>query len=62
MTTHEAARDLCIKPGSVRKAIAVGTLVAVKAGRDWNITPEALDAYRHRSLGKPGRRPKVEAA
>jgi hypothetical protein len=39
-------------------AIKAGTLRATKRGRDWHITPAAVEAYRSGSLGKPGRRAK----
>lgn len=55
MTTNEAAEALGIKPVTVRAAIKAETLRAVKHGRDWHITPAAVEAYRSGSLGKPGR-------
>jgi excisionase family DNA binding protein len=55
MTTTEAAHALGIKPVTVRAAIANGKLRATRHGRDWHITPAAVEAYRTGSLGKPGR-------
>lgn len=55
MTTKEAADALGIKPVTVRAAIKSGKLRAVRHGRDWHITPAAVEAYRAASLGKPGR-------
>ncbi len=55
MTTAEAAAVLGVKPVTIRAAIANGTLRAVKHGRDWHITPAAVEAYRKSSLGQPGR-------
>lgn len=55
MTTNEAAEALGIKPVTVRAAIKAGKLRAVRHGRDWHITPAAVEAYRAGSLGKPGR-------
>lgn len=57
MTTNEAAAALGIKPVTVRAAIKAGKLRATKRGRDWHITPAAVEAYRSGSLGQPGRRP-----
>lgn len=58
MTTIEAAARLGISPITVRRAIANGTLKAKKVGRDWHITPAAVEAYRSGSLGQPGRKAK----
>jgi excisionase family DNA binding protein len=58
MTTKEAAEALGIKPVTVRAAIKSGSLRAVRHGRDWHITPAAVEAYRAGSLGKPGRKAK----
>jgi excisionase family DNA binding protein len=55
MTTKEAATALGLKPVTIRAAIANGSLKATKRGRDWHITPAAVEAYRADSLGKPGR-------
>lgn len=59
MTTNEAAALLGLQPVTVRAAIKAGTLRAKKVGRDWHITPAAVEAYRATSLGKPGRRKKA---
>lgn len=56
LTTAQAATRLGITRVAVLKAIARGALHADKIGRDWIITPEALDEYRQRSLGQPGRK------
>ncbi len=61
MTTKEAAAALGIKPVTVRAAIKSGKLRAVRHGRDWHITPAAVEAYRSGSLGKPGRPSKPKA-
>jgi excisionase family DNA binding protein len=55
MSVADAAVLLGIKPVTVRAAIKAGTLKAKKQGRDWHITPAAVEAYRAGSLGKPGR-------
>lgn len=59
MTTNEAAAALGLRPVTIRAAIKAGTLRATKRGRDWHITPAAVEAYRASSLGKPGRPRKV---
>lgn len=56
MTTNDAAASLGVSPITIRRAIANKTLHARKVGRDWHITPAAVEAYRAGSLGKPGRR------
>lgn len=58
MTTTEAATLLGLSPITVRRAIANGTLRARKVGRDWHITPAAVERYRRDSLGQPGRKAK----
>jgi excisionase family DNA binding protein len=55
VTTKQAAEALGLRPVTVRAAIKAGTLRATKRGRDWHITPSAVEAYRATSLGKPGR-------
>ena len=55
MTTNDAADALGLSVNTVRRAIHNGTLRATKRGRDWHITPSAVEAYRATSLGKPGR-------
>jgi excisionase family DNA binding protein len=53
VTTDEAADLLGISPRAVRHLIKVGTLPAVKRGRDWWITPAAVQAAQQRP--GPGR-------
>lgn len=55
LTTNEAARALGLSRIAVLKAISRGTLAALKPGRDWMISQEAVDAYRAARLGKRGR-------
>lgn len=57
MTTAEVAALLGITAGTVRDAIAAGRLTARRTGRDWSVTPAAVERYRAQSLGRPGRRP-----
>lgn len=53
MTTKEAAELLGITPVAVRYLIEQGILKAEKRGRDWWITPAAVEAARQRR--RPGR-------
>jgi excisionase family DNA binding protein len=46
MTTTEAAAALGITPRSVAKAIRSGHLAATRFGRAYDISPEAIAAYR----------------
>jgi excisionase family DNA binding protein len=62
MTTDEAAAKLGLSPQTLRNQVASGRLVATKRGRDWWITPAALDRYRAESLGRPGRRAGKQSA
>lgn len=56
LTTTEAARLLGITPAAVRMAIIAGRLPASKHGRDWLVTPAAVDAYaRTRQAGDEAR-------
>lgn len=52
MTTAEAAALLGLSPTTVRRQIENGRIKARKVGRDWHITPAAVEAYREASLGK----------
>jgi excisionase family DNA binding protein len=58
LTTTEAARALGLTRIAILKAISRGTLDAVKLGRDWLITPAAVEDYRQTRRDKPGRRPR----
>jgi excisionase family DNA binding protein len=53
-TTNTAAAELGVTAGRVRAMIAAGRLKATRTGRDWLVTPKALDAVRDR---RPGRQP-----
>ncbi len=52
-TTLTAAAELGISPRRVRAMIQAGRLPARQAGRDWLITPAALDTVRDRKPGRP---------
>jgi len=46
MTLADAARVLGVTPATLRQQIAAGKLRATKRGRDWWVTPRAVDDYR----------------
>ncbi len=55
MTTADAAAALGLTPDAVRKLIKGGTLRAERRGRDWWITPAAVEAARTKrpKVGRP---------
>ncbi len=55
LTVKEAATVLGIEPSSVRHAILSERLRAEKAGRDWLLRPEDVEAYKEqrRNSGRP---------
>lgn len=55
LTTQQAADRLGISRSAILKAIKRGVIRARRFGRDWVLTPEAVEDYRTHSLGKPGR-------
>jgi excisionase family DNA binding protein len=55
ITTQMAADLLGISRQGVLKAIRRKSLMAEKVGRDWLIDLDAIENYRVRHLGKPGR-------
>lgn len=59
ITLAEAARRLGIRHTSARNAALRGALRAVKAGRDWFVTPAEVERYRReRRAGRPPGRSK----
>ena len=52
LTTTDAATALGITPGRVRQLIRAGQLPAVKAGRDWLIYEDDVEAARRRKDGR----------
>ncbi len=54
LTTAQAAAALGVKVDTVRHAIQSKALPAEKLGRQWVVTPEAVDAYRAGHLGGKG--------
>jgi len=46
MTLKEAAASLGVTPATLRQQIANGKLKATKVGRDWSVTPAAVEKYR----------------
>ena len=63
MLTREAAQKLGITVGRVCRLCQTGRLGAEKVGRDWHITPEALEKFVPRKAGRPkGARKEAENA
>ena len=56
MTLAEAAKLLGVSADYLRVAANRGVLKAEKVGRDWLVTPKAVEAYRKTSLGQVGKR------
>lgn len=59
MTLAEAAEKLKLRPDTLRRQIRQGRLRGVKRGRDWFVTPAAVDHYREFHQGRVGR-PAIE--
>ena len=57
MTVNEAAESLGLAPATVTAQIRHKRLPATRRGRQWWITPAAVELYRRTILGKPGRKP-----
>jgi excisionase family DNA binding protein len=55
MTLVEAAEQLGVSPVTLREQAQKGRLAAVKRGRDWMTTPQAVEEYRTAHKGKVGR-------
>lgn len=51
----EAATSLGVAQVTLRSGIKHGRLRAKKVGRNWATWPDAVEEYRAKSLGKPGR-------
>lgn len=58
LTTKQAATELGIQPGSVKKLCQREILKAERIGRDWLISPDEVERYKveRRSAGRPTRR------
>lgn len=56
LTTQQAADLLGVSRQAVQRAIKRGTMAAEKIGRDYFLTREAIEDYREKHLGKPGRK------
>jgi|WetSurMetagenome_2_1015567.scaffolds.fasta_scaffold164750_4 excisionase family DNA binding protein len=61
LTTREAAAILHVSRSRVLKLIATGRLPAMKVGRDWFLTPQAVAAYESHPNGRRGGRPRKVA-
>lgn len=55
LTTTDAAEQLGIQPGSVKRLCQRGTLKAEKRGRDWLIEVTEVERYKveRRNVGRP---------
>ena len=55
LTAAEAAAELGLKPGTVRYLCWKKIVKAEKRGRDWFISREEVERYRHerRHVGRP---------
>lgn len=58
-TTAEAAAELGVSRRRVLELIKLGTLIAQKRGRDWQVDSASVEAYRV-SPRKPGRKFKIK--
>ena len=58
MTTAEAARELGLAQNTVRKQYREGRLTGRTTDRVILLDRASVEAYRRRSLGRPGRRKK----
>lgn len=58
LTTSEAAKLLGVSRPRVITLIHLGTLVATKPGRDWQIDPASVEAYKNspRTAGRKRRK------
>lgn len=61
LTTSQAAEILGVSRPRVITLIHLGTLRAEKPGRDWQIDPASVEAYK-KSPRKPGRKVKPNGA
>lgn len=55
MDVHEAALALGVTPSTIRAQIERGNLTATKVGRAWDMTVEAVEAYRRDYRGHMSR-------
>jgi excisionase family DNA binding protein len=56
MTIAEAASKLGLAPATLTAQVRRGRIRATRFGRQWDISPAAVEAYRRDYLGKPGRK------
>jgi len=61
LTTAEAAELLNVSPSRVLQHIKAGRLLAMKIGRDWILTPQAVAAFEPHPNGRRGGRPRKAA-
>ena len=53
LTVGEVAAELRVDPATVRRWITAGRLEATKPGKDYRVTPQALDALLARTRTRP---------
>lgn len=56
LTVDQVAALLERDAQTVRAQLRSGKLAGTKHGRDWLVTPDAVEAYRRDHLGQPGRK------
>lgn len=59
-TTEEAAKYLGVTRSFVARLCRKDLLKSTKHGRDWDIDPESVKAYKNKPKGKVGRPRKSE--
>lgn len=59
MTTAEAAAILQVSRRRVNELIKLGTLLATKPGRDWEVDPASVEAYKNSSRSPGPKRKKT---
>jgi excisionase family DNA binding protein len=53
LTVNEIAEELRVKPRTVRLWLDSGALRGIKAGRQWRVRPEDLEAFVAQSAQRP---------
>jgi excisionase family DNA binding protein len=53
LTVNEIAEELRVKPRTVRQWLDSGALHGIKAGRQWRVRPENLEAFIEQSAQRP---------
>jgi excisionase family DNA binding protein len=53
LTVPQAAAKLNLSVAWIRRLCQQGRIQAMKAGRDWLISEEAIDEFKPRKVGRP---------